>query len=68
MKNFLSGVEILSKHQEPEERWGISAEHDIIYTCFKINPNVMSKEDYKALEDLGGWYWDTEYECWAFFT
>jgi len=68
MKNFLFGVKILSVYKEPKERWEISAEHDIIYTSFDVPPCDMMQYDCDTLDKLGGWHWDTEYECWAFFT
>ena len=67
MKDFLIGVTILSRYQEPKDYW-LSAAHDIIYTQWDISEKEIEPADL-ALLSKTSWHYNTEYnECWAFFT
>lgn len=65
MENFLKGLEILRKYGLSNK---LAAAHDVIWVGCEIPPEKMDKEDAERLENLGGWYFEEEYDCWATFT
>lgn len=62
-KEFKEGLEILEKYSMPE--YALCAEHDIIYVH---TDHIVSEDDERELDKLGGWHWNEDGECWAFFT
>jgi hypothetical protein len=64
---FVQGLNILAKYSTGPIR--IHAEHDIIYAGPpEIEKGDVFKDDVQKLEELGGWHWADEGDCWAFFT
>lgn len=51
MNDLIKALTILNKYLTPEERWPTYCEHEL----FRVNadPADVSKEDIKALEELG---------------
>jgi len=65
--DFFKGLNILAKYSDQPLR--MHAEHDVIYADFGSTPeDSVSEEDKQALEDLGGWHFSDEGDCWAYFT
>lgn len=58
------GFAIFAKY-EPDERFSISAEHDIVYAGRAVD--LYSDEDKKRLEELH-WSYDDDVECYYHFT
>jgi hypothetical protein len=63
MEDLIAGYEILKKYNS---NINICAEHDCIYT--DCSDETLLLEDKEALDAIGGWHWNTDNDCWAFFT
>lgn len=63
MKTLQAGLAILSKY-DPDA--SICAEHDCIYV--QVSDETLTLEDKTALDELGGWHWSEDADCWAMFT
>lgn len=65
----IEGMQILMKYQKPDDVFGVSAEHDVIY-CGPMLDELEGKltdAEKERLEELG-WHTDSEGDCWAHFT
>lgn len=68
--NLIKGFFTLAKYGEVN----FSSEHDIIYAGNypKTDGSSWSYEDYSKEDvfflDQNGWHWDSEYNCWGYFT
>jgi len=70
MKALQAGLAILSKY-DPDA--SVCAEHDCIYVQIsnlnlEDHESLVSPEDKTALDELGGWHWSEDADCWAMFT
>lgn len=63
--SFILGLNILCKYSQG--RVDMHAEHDIIYAGPSVSEEEVSEEDKNKLEELGGWHFSDEGDCWAFF-
>jgi hypothetical protein len=63
MKTLQAGLAILSKY-DPDA--AICAEHDCIYV--QVSDETLTLADKTALDELGGWHWSEDADCWAMFT
>ena len=52
MKDLIEALTILAKYMDPDEKWPTHCEHDVLYVC-NIEPEDVSKEDKKRLDELG---------------
>lgn len=67
--SVIEGMQILMKYQEPDDIFGVSAEHDVLYCGPSLSEleGKLTDEEKQKLDDLG-WHEDSEGDCWACFT
>jgi hypothetical protein len=63
MKQLIEALNIFLKYGNP--KWPTHCEHDIMYVC--IEPEKVSAEDIKKLDELGFFVDDDDEECFASF-
>ena len=64
MKNLVAGLHILMKY---DPNGYTHAEHDCVYAGSSIKAGMLSLEDAKEMDRLY-WHWETDDECWVYFT
>lgn len=62
--NWINSLEILKKY-EPENKYALHGEHDIIYSCVGDDKLSPDSEDGIQLLNMG---WHVEEECWVLYT
>ncbi len=62
MKKLIEALTIFLKYRD--EVYPTHCEHDVLCVV-GIAEDAISEEDQKKLDELGGWFWNTEYDCWA---
>ncbi len=67
MKDLIEALTILMKYGGSDEHAPTHCEHDVFCVAgIGVGEDVPSEDDRKRLDALG-FFWSSEYDCWASF-